>query len=142
MIRYKGIAYPLTKHHQGFLHNSETDLEQIKSNLATILLTEPGERIMNPVFGCALSKVYLNQPKEIVLKSFKDKVTNSLRKWEQRIQINDVQINLQTMKDESTGDELVIMISIYFIDPIKLNETQALHVQKSLGGVNGRKLPF
>jgi phage baseplate assembly protein W len=142
MIRYKGIAYPLTKHHQGFLHNSETDLDQIKSNLATIILTEPGERVMNPVFGCALSTVHLNQIKEMVLKDFKQRVTTSLMKWEKRVQINDIQINLQTIKNEALGDELMIMVSVYFIDPIKLNETQMVHVQKSLGTVNGKKLPF
>src|SRR5580658_5795779 len=122
MIRYKGIAYPLTKHHQGFLHNSDIDIDQIKSSLATIILTEPGERVMNPVFGTPLASVYLNQPQEIVQKNFKQKVAASIKRWEKRIQVNDVKINLQTIKDDTLGSELMIMVSVYFIDPVKLNE--------------------
>lgn len=142
MIRYKGVLYPLTKHHQGFLHNADTDVEQIKSNLATIILTEPGERVMNPVFGAQLTTVNLNQPREIVIKNFRDKVATAIKRWEKRVQVDEIKVDLQVIKDEILGNELMIMVGVHFIDPVKLNDIQTVYVQKSLGGVNGRNLPF
>lgn len=134
MINYKGVAYPLVKHHQGYFHNSDTDLEQLKSSIASIILTEPTERVMNPLFGTALNRVNLNQPIDTALQDFKKAVDRSLKRWEGRVQINAININLQQVENE-----LMIMISIYFIYPIN-NSIEELHIQKSLG--ENKPMPF
>lgn len=137
MPKYKGILYPLSKHHHGFLHNAETDLEQLKSNMATIILTEPGERVFEPYFGTQILGVSLNQPELVVKDAFRVNVAKALKRWEKRVQVNDVQINLNVYEGN-----LILMISVFFIDPFNLKDKEELHVQKSLGGIDGRPMPF
>jgi phage baseplate assembly protein W len=137
MPKYRGIVYPLSKHHQGFLHNADTDLEQLKSNMATIILTEPGERVCEPYYGTMILGVNLNNPEQVVKDTFRQNVAKALKRWEKRIQVNDVQINLNVYEGN-----LILMISVFFIDPFNLKNKEELHVQKSLGGIDGRPMPF
>jgi len=137
MTKYKGIAYPLSKHHQGFLHNANTDVEQLKCNMATIILTEPGERVCEPYFGTSILRVNLNAPEEVVKDTFRQNVAKALKLWESRVQVQDVKTSLSVYEGN-----LILMISVYFIDPFNLNDIEELHVQKSLGGIDGRPMPF
>lgn len=137
-MQYKGIEYPLTKHPQGFFHNTD-NISQIKSGMAAIILTEPGERIFEPAFGTSLSLVNLNAPLEIVKAEVRMKVATSLKRWEKRVQVNDVRVNL--FEDEE-HNVLVARIEIIFIDPMDIRNTQSLLLHKSLGGLDGRPMPF
>jgi phage baseplate assembly protein W len=137
MPKYKGIIYPLCKHHQGFLHHADSDLEQLKCNMATIVLTEPGERVVEPYFGTKLLGVNLNNPEEVVKDVFRQNVANAIKQWEKRVQVQDIKINLNVYENN-----LIVMISVYFINPLNLKDIEELHIQKSLGGIDGRPMPF
>lgn len=137
MPKYKGIVYPLSKHHQGFLHHASSDLEQLKCNMATIILTEPGERVFEPYFGTSVLRVNLNAPEDVVKDTFRQNVAKALKQWEKRVQVQDVKTSLSVYEDN-----LILMVSVYFIDPFNLNDIEELHVQKSLGGIDGRPMPF
>lgn len=137
-MRYKGVAYPIIKHPKGFFHNSQSDVAQIKSNLAAIILTEPGDRIFIPFFGTGLKKINLNAPMDMVKSQIRIKVATAIKKWETRIQVHDVAIDLAVNED----DKLVAKINVLFIDPVNVNNIESLTVYKSLGGMNGRNMPF
>lgn len=137
MQRYKGVVYPLNKHPQGFFHNASSDIEQIKSDMATIILTEPGERIFEPFFGVAFSKLNLNQPVEMVRDQARIMIATALKRWEKRVQVQDIGVDLTKIEGS-----LVIKVHVLFIDPIDIRNTQELVVYKSLGDLNGRALPF
>jgi len=137
MPTYKGILYPLTKHHQGFLHNADYNLEQLKCNMATIILTEQGERVFEPYYGTNLLNVDLNRPEELIKDIFRQNIAKALKRWEKRIQVKDIQVNISVYESN-----LILMTSVYFIDPFNLKNVEELHVQKSLGGIDGRPMPF
>lgn len=137
-MRYKGIAYPIIKHPQGFFHNSPSDIAQIKSNLATIILTEPGERLFVPYFGTGFKKVNLNAPMSMVKSEIRTKIATAIKKWENRIQVHDVVVDLAVNEE----NKLIVKINLMFFDPINVNNVESLIVYKSLGGMNGRTMPF
>lgn len=137
MIRYKGLCYPVKKHPKGLLHNTD-DISQIEGNLAIIVLTHPGERVMEPTFGTDLINVELNQPKKIVASEFKQRVARSIKRWEKRIQIKDIKIDFDIINDE----KLVIKIGISFINPFTLKDVHELNIEKYIGGIYGRGMPF
>jgi len=137
-MRYKGIAYPLIRHPEGVFHNSVTDIGQIKSDMATVILTEPGDRIFVPYFGTALAKTNLNAPREIVLADIRLKVATAIKKWEKRVQVHDIVIDLATTDE----DKIIVKITVLFIDPINVNNVENLTVYKSIGGTDGRNMPF
>tara|TARA_R100001377_G_scaffold1874_1_gene1366 strand:- start:446 stop:859 length:414 start_codon:yes stop_codon:yes gene_type:complete len=69
-----GVTFPFNG--DAVFNSSYTTQEQIKSNLINVLLTEPGERVMEPNFGVGLKKLlFENQIKEDELESrIKDQV--------------------------------------------------------------------
>ena len=137
MRRFKGLAYPITKHPKGFFRNGDSDIDEIKSSIATIILTESRERIFEPHFGIDLNSVNLNAPKEMVESQFRIKIANMIKRWEKRIQVEEIITKL-----DEVDANLILMISIYFIDPTNIKMIHELNIYKSLGGVDGRKLPF
>lgn len=137
-MRYKGIEYPITKSPRGYFHNTD-DVSQIKSSLASIILTEPNERIFEPTFGVPLNKVNLNAPVEMVRSEIRMKVAVGIKRWEKRVQVTDIKVNL--FEDE-TYNVLVAKIEVLFIDPINTKTIHSLLLHKSLGGLDGRPMPF
>ena len=63
--KFVGIIFPLDHSPEGFFFKSKTVLEQAKSNLQNLLLTTPGERIMQPEFGSQLKRIVFEQGPDI-----------------------------------------------------------------------------
>ena len=63
--KYVGIRFPLDHSPEGFFYKTKTVLEQSKANLRNLLLTTPGERIMQPNFGSRLKNIVFEQGQDI-----------------------------------------------------------------------------
>jgi phage baseplate assembly protein W len=67
-------------------------MELIRQSVATILDTEPGERIMLPTFGCGLRR-YLMEPNSLATRtSMAADITSALEQWEPRITLVNVAV--------------------------------------------------
>ncbi len=78
----------------------------IRSSLYILLSTVPGERIMQPTFGCDLTPL-LFQPLDTALRTFlQDKIRTSVLYHEPRIDV--VRVDLQP----DTGTEGTVIISL------------------------------
>jgi len=58
---YIGIELPLTYGNSGFFNRTKTALQQAKSNIKNLLLTNKGERLGNPTFGTNLLSLAFSQ---------------------------------------------------------------------------------
>ena len=63
--KYVGIEFPLGYSPEGFFYKTKTVLQQSKANLRNLLLTTPGERIMQPEFGSQLKFIVFEQGQDI-----------------------------------------------------------------------------
>jgi phage baseplate assembly protein W len=75
----------------------------IIENVKRILMTQPGERVNDPTFGSNL-KSYLFQP-EMLMSDIAHEITLSLSKWEPRVEIRNIEID---MKDEKVLIKLTL----------------------------------
>jgi phage baseplate assembly protein W len=67
-------------------------MEIIRQSVATILDTDPGERIMLPSFGCGLRR-YLMEPNTLSTRtSMQEDITSALQQWEPRIRLTNVAV--------------------------------------------------
>lgn len=84
------------------LTNEQALLESVKN----ILITEPGERVMNPTFGCPLSKFLFEPINPITTVSIESAITNSIRMFEERV--DKLNINISESPDTNTIDITVL----------------------------------
>ena len=58
---YVGLELPMRHGPLGFFNRTKTALEQAKSNIKNLLLTNKGERLGNPTFGTNLLSLVFSQ---------------------------------------------------------------------------------
>ena len=113
------IGGPFPFNAEGVFYSTYTTKEQIKSNLINVLLTEPGERVMEPEFGVGLKLLLFEQnvDQELV----KSRINDQINIYIPEIELAEVNLNFQP--DEHT---LFIAITYRFVlddtlDSIQLN---------------------
>ena len=139
MKSFLGIPYPIVKTTRGYLY-SQGGVDQIKSDLLVLLLTNPGERVMNPFFGTPLRTLLFEPNDPTTALAAKNMITNSIKMWEPRIAIQN--INVSTSIDKSSlnpadnGSEVshILFIQIMFVDPQNIKSVQDLTLEVPLGG--------
>ena len=117
-----GVTFPFDG--EAVFNSSYTTKEQVKSNLINLLLTSPGERLLNPNFGVGIRDLLFEQviDKETVL----IRITDGAQLYLPEIEIVDVFIKRE---DLNTTPELhTVRISIHYqllidrsTDAIKIN---------------------
>ena len=117
-----GVAFPFDS--PGVFRQSFKEKDAIKSNLINLLLTEPGERIMEPTFGLGLkNKLFENNINVEELKiNIGDKINQFIP------QINLVNVDAQLIENSHT---LMIQISYRITssgeqDAIEVNFNEAI----------------
>ena len=103
-----GVTFPFDG--SAVFNSSYTTKEQVKSNLINLLLTSPGERLMNPDFGVGIRDFLFEQviDKETVL----IKITDGAQSYIPEIEILDVFIKRENT--EITPELHTVRIAIYY----------------------------
>jgi phage baseplate assembly protein W len=124
-----GMPYPIVKYPLGFLF-SQKDLDQVRSDLLVLLLTNPGERVMLPDFGTPLRSLLFEPNDPTVETQAREMVINSISKWEPRITIKDITVSSGgNGMDTGTDSDHVLGISIDFFNPGKIADVQTLRLE-------------
>lgn len=115
----KGTPYPVVSHSKGFLHSESEEIDQLKSNMLSILLTKPGERVCEPSFGLALN----NDPKtplSLRIQHARKSIARVLQRLEPRAQVSDVKVDVH--------DNVIVGYEVIFINPLDLKTKESLYV--------------
>ena len=74
----------------------------IARSIRNIVFTSPGEKIFNPEFGSEISKVLFENIDEISAISIKDEIETSIRNYEPRVQLEEVDIEADLSPEDVT----------------------------------------
>ena len=85
----RGVSFPMRINKQGNLTLSQ-EIDNIEESILIILLTEPGERLYRPDFGCRIHQLAFAPLNSKTLMLMKIWVKEALERWESRIEIEDV----------------------------------------------------
>jgi len=145
MARFLGFPYPIQKTVKGYFYTQKEDVDQIKSDLLILLLTSPGERVMNPLYGTPLKKLLFEPNDPRLINEARNIVVNSIRRWEPRISLQKVEVlskveesSLNPNDDKSQLDH-ILTIRITFVDPKNIQSVQELVLEVPLGGEPGNE---
>lgn len=121
---------------------TQRGMNQVKSDLLVLLLTEPGERVMLPEFGTPLKKFLFEQNTSSLVDAVKDTIANSIKMWEPRIAVSQIEV---TNSEDSMEQSLnpadkkedvghILLIRILFTDFDNIQQVQELKLEVPLGG--------
>jgi len=103
-----GVTFPFDG--PAVFNQSFTTKEQVKSNLINLLLTSPGERLMNPTFGVGIRDLLFEQV--IDKEQLKNRIMDGAQLYMPEIDIEDVFIKREN--NETTPEIHTVRISIYY----------------------------
>ena len=83
-----GVSLPFNG--PGVFKSTYTTKDQIKSNLVNLLLTDTGERIMNPNFGTNLKRFLFEGITDNNLETLKDNILNSILSYISEITVTNI----------------------------------------------------
>ena len=121
-----GMPYPIVKHPLGFLF-SQKGLDQVRSDLLALLLTNPGERVMLPDFGTPLRSLLFEPNDPTSASKAREMIAKAINMWEPRITIKNIVVT--NGMDTGVDSDHVLGISIEFFDPGKISEVQELRLE-------------
>ena len=136
---FKGIPYPITKTPRGFFY-IQGGVDQIKSDMLVLLLTNPKERVMLPDFGTPLRKLLFEQNDVSIIAKTKQMIAKSLKMWEPRVAIeniyiqNKLDVSSASVLEEDVNSERVLLIRITFFDRLEITKINELKLELPLGG--------
>lgn len=139
MANFMGVPYPVRKTAKGFFY-IQTGTNQIKSDLLQLLLTNPGERVMNPFFGTPLKSLVFNPNDTALQEQARNMIIESIQRWEPRVVIEAIEVTnqidrktLNKLDDRSSIDN-ILFIRILFLEPDNIQEVQELVLEIPLAG--------
>jgi len=83
-----GVSLPFNG--PGVFKSTYTTKDQIKSNLINLLLTDTGERVMNPNFGTNLKRFLFEGITDNNLETLKDNILNSILSYISEITVTNI----------------------------------------------------
>jgi uncharacterized protein len=100
-----GITLPISRGDTGYFQQAFTSYEQAKSNLKNLLLTDKGERVMQPEFGTGLKGLLFEQMTDDFEQQLQDTITQSVNYWLPYITIEEIDVTMtDEMKDNHRAD--------------------------------------
>jgi len=97
---YIGLELPLTHTQNGFFNRTKTALEQAKSNIKNLLLTNKGERLGNPTFGTNLLSLVFSQENTDLESRVEEEIRGAMGEFLPFINIVSIETNFSdTNKD-------------------------------------------
>ena len=97
---YIGLELPMTHGPLGFFSRTKTALEQAKSNIKNLLLTNKGERLGNPTFGTNLLPLVFSQENTDLESRVEEEIRASMGEFLPFINIVSIETNFsETNKD-------------------------------------------
>lgn len=140
-MSFLGAPYPIVKHPLGLLR-TQKGINQVKSDLLVLLLTEPGERVMLPEFGTPLKQFFFEQNDSVVVDRVKEAISNAIKTWEPRIAVSQIEVtnSYQNMKGSlNINDKMedlghILLVRILFSDFDNIQQVQELKLEVPLGG--------
>lgn len=85
-----GVVLPIRLGSNGYFNNTTKIDEQVRANLTNLLLTQKGERLFQPDFGCDLPSTLFEQISDDAIAEANAAVATAVQIWMPFVRINDI----------------------------------------------------
>ena len=109
---YIGLELPLTHTQDGYFKRTKTALEQAKSNIKSLLLTNKGERLGNPTFGSNLLSVIFGHENTDVESKIEEEIRAAMGEWLPFINIVSIESNFSNTNRNAVNVSLRFTLNV------------------------------
>ena len=102
---------------------TKTYKEVAQQNLKMLVLTNPGEKVMDPEFGVGIKTYLFEAPSPALSSIIKTKINEQVNKYLSYIQITDITIGDVLTTPDNIDNNLLSMKISYFIKPLDLQDS-------------------
>ena len=124
------VQFPLTiDANNGFYGLNQTYSEMVAQNLKNLVLTNPGERMMDPRFGVGL-RAYLFEPNTgVTYRNIRERIMMQVERYMPFVRVNNVVFN---SKDHPDVDHAYVSVNInYTILPLQTTRVVTINVDNN-----------
>jgi len=118
---------PLTQNPINGFENNQTVPSVVLQNLKMIVLTSPGERIMDPNFGVGIKQFLFEQNDSMTHNRIKARIINQVREYMPFVTIDEVSFSSEANNPNVMSNGLLVSIK-YYIEPIGVEGTLGLTI--------------
>lgn len=97
---------------------SDYDINAIKNSIRNLLTTTPGEKILNPAYGCDLRGLLFEQVTKSIGEQLGSIIFNQIRVFEPRIQIDNLNI---VVDEENQQYDITMSFSVPTLNLVGIN---------------------
>ena len=83
-----GLSFPLRDGKSGYFEQTTDTFTAYRMNIINLLRTRPGERRLNPTFGCRLWKLVFEPNDDFVSKKVKTIIQEDIAEWIPGVTVN------------------------------------------------------
>ena len=107
-----GIDFPtaIVPDGDGFFKGTKTTEDAIKSNIRLLLLTQRGERVMQPNLGINLRRFLFEPITENTAVEIENDIVQTFSYWLPFVQIRDIQIDLSSQDANQIGIKIIFKV--------------------------------
>ena len=121
-----GLKTPLNRDESIGLFAATTNMiENTKQNLKCLILTNPGERVMDPDFGVGIRQYLFENYEPTVVGDIKMRIGQQCSKYLHYVQITNVDVSL------AGGNNLYVVVS-FFIPVLYINDQISILLPKAI----------
>ena len=119
-----GISLPMDQTDgSGFFPGTSTTLSQTGSNIRNLLLTNKGERVGQPEFGCGLLQILFEPLSDTLIDNVTSTIEEALATWLPHVLINKLNVEGDEVEQNQLNIEIEFSLTIQpdVLDSISLN---------------------
>lgn len=110
-----GITLPIKDGGVGFFEQTYDTFTMTKTNIINLLRTRPGERRMQPLFGCRLYNAVFEQNTDMLPEFITNLIKEDISNWISNVTVNKVDVKFFKNEESDDRDIYKIYVSVNFM---------------------------
>jgi hypothetical protein len=117
-----GLSLPIRDGSVGYFEQTTDTFNAYRMNIINLLRTRPGERRLNPTFGCRLWSLVFEQNDDFIPKKVENIIRSDVAQWIPGVTVNSVQVKYQ---DTDSSVDLRDIYKLYIIVSFTIDSINA-----------------
>jgi phage baseplate assembly protein W len=127
-----GLTLPIQNGGIGFFEQTFDTFTATKTNIINLLRTKPGERRMQPLFGCRLYNAVFEQNTEILPEYIQNIIKEDISNWIPNVTVDKVDVKFYQNEETNVTDIYRIYVAVKFtVNVIEKSDTIELVIDSN-----------